>query len=74
MQRSLPWHDLSMKKFDVIASIGSVTAVAKLLGISHQAVSKWPETVPMLQQYRLRELKPRAFPRPSKQAHNRQSA
>ena len=48
-----------MKKLDLIRAAGSGYALAKILGISPQAVNKWPDEVPALQQYRIKELKPR---------------
>lgn len=49
-----------MKKSDLIRAAGSGYRLAQILGISPQAVNKWPgDTVPPLQQYRIRELKPR---------------
>jgi hypothetical protein len=35
---------------------GSKPTVAAVLGISHQAVSKWPEDVPELTAYRLSDI------------------
>lgn len=56
---------LIMKKTDAIALAGSPGRLAEILGISRQAVSKWPgEHVPELQLYRLRERKPRWFRKP----------
>lgn len=37
------------------------TALAKVLGVTKQAVSAWPEELPELYVYRLRERKPRWF-------------
>jgi hypothetical protein len=37
--------------------------VARLLGVTPQAVNQWPETVPLLAQYRLNALRPKLFPR-----------
>ncbi len=54
-----------MKKTDAIRLAGSPLKLAEILGISRQAVSKWPgEHVPELQIYRLRERKPRWFRKP----------
>ena len=35
-----------MQKNDVLAHFGSITAIAKAIGVSHAAVSKWDETIP----------------------------
>lgn len=42
-----------MTKTEALEHFGGVTAVAKALGMSKQAVSLWPERIPGLQQYRL---------------------
>ena len=50
-----------MLKSELIAAAGNGNKLARILGITAQAVSAWPETVPQLQQYRIRELRPRWF-------------
>lgn len=45
-----------MLKSDVIHHFGSVGEVAKSLGITSQAVSMWPDTVPLVRQYQLEKL------------------
>lgn len=50
-----------MKVETAIRLAGSVKALADLLGISHQAVYQWGETVPQLQVYRLKEMRPEWF-------------
>lgn len=45
-----------MRKQDVIHHFGSVGAVAGVLGITSQAVSMWPDTVPLMRQYELERL------------------
>lgn len=42
-----------MRKSDVIEHFGSVTAVAKALELTTQAVSMWPETVPRNRQWQI---------------------
>lgn len=49
-----------MDKSKALRLAGGGAALARLLGISPQAVSKWRE-IPPLQVYRLRELRPRWF-------------
>lgn len=44
-----------MLKADVIELFNGPAALGRYLGISSQAISQWPEEVPELQQYRLRE-------------------
>ena len=51
-----------MTKTKATILAGSQAALAKILGISPQAVSRWPDdSIPELQMYRLRERKPRWF-------------
>jgi hypothetical protein len=50
-----------MDKPTAIKKAGSAANLARLLGISKQAVSKWGQELPPLQVYRLKELKPRWF-------------
>ena len=50
-----------MKKLHAIKKAKSAANLARLLGISKQAVSKWGENLPELQIYRLKELKPEWF-------------
>lgn len=45
-----------MRKQDVIHHFGSVGAVAAALGITSQAVSMWPEAVPLMRQYEIERL------------------
>ncbi|WP_129138816.1 Cro/CI family transcriptional regulator [Modicisalibacter coralii] len=45
-----------MRKADVIHFFGSVGAVATALGITSQAVSLWPETVPLGRQFQLEKM------------------
>lgn len=47
---------MPLKKSDVIAHFETVTAVAEALGISIQAVSKWPEDVPELRALQLERI------------------
>lgn len=42
-----------MKKETVVAHFGSDTAVAEAMGITRQAVSKWPEIIPEGAAYKL---------------------
>lgn len=44
----------AMKKADAIKAAGGVRALAQLLGLSHQAVSKWGADVPPLRAYEIR--------------------
>ncbi len=50
-----------IKTAKVVKLAGSIPDLARLLGISRQAVSKWGLTVPELQCYRLQDLKPEWF-------------
>lgn len=49
---------LLMRTSDVLKVYGGAAAVARILGIKSQAVSQWPEEVPELRQYKLREVDP----------------
>jgi len=42
-------------KSDLIAVLGSQRAIAELLGITKGAVSQWPERLPDLRVYQVRE-------------------
>ena len=42
-----------MEKQAVIEHFGSYAEVARLLGISRQAVHKWPDVIPFRQAYRI---------------------
>lgn len=50
-----------MKKATAIKKSGSAAELARILGISKQAVSKWGEQLPPLQVYRLKERMPHWF-------------
>lgn len=45
-----------MRKTDALTHYGSTTKVAKALGISQAAVSKWGDIIPELQARRLAEI------------------
>jgi DNA-binding transcriptional regulator YdaS (Cro superfamily) len=57
-----------MNKSQAIRFAGSQAALARLLGVTPSAVSQWPEKIPPLQVYRLKELKPRWFARLRREA------
>lgn len=57
-----------MTKSEAVKLAGSQSALARLLGITPQAVSKWGDAVPELQEYRLRNIKPRWFRKPHAKA------
>ena len=54
-------YAVAMRTSDLIAAAGNKTQLAQILGIKRQAVQSWGETVPELQQYRIKELRPRWF-------------
>lgn len=62
-----------MKKATAISHFGSVAATAKAIGISYQAVAKWPEDLPPAIEDRViaaiarRTLPPSAFAPPQPQ-------
>ncbi|MFM5782371.1 Cro/CI family transcriptional regulator [Aeromonas caviae] len=45
-----------MQKHDVLEHFGSITAIARAIGISHAAVSKWSETIPQGRAYQIEVL------------------
>jgi len=45
-----------MQKTEAIRFYQTATKLAKALGITPQAVYKWPSTVPLVRQYQLSEL------------------
>lgn len=47
-----------MKKADLVILFGTQQAIADFLGIGKSAVSQWPELVPELRQYQIREKDP----------------
>ncbi len=56
------WDSIAaMTKEEAIKRAGNASKLAALLGISPQAVSKWPPEIPPLRVYQLRERKPRWF-------------
>lgn len=63
-----------MRTKDVIEKMGSNAEVARLLGITHSAVSQWGEHPPKLQQYRLHALRPDLFAPPETSANAEASA
>lgn len=58
----------AMTKTEAIAKAGSARKLAAVLGISKQAVCQWPESIPPLRLYQLRERKPRWFRKPKAEA------
>jgi hypothetical protein len=45
-----------MKKEDAVKAFGSIRKLAEALGLSVQAVHQWPDDVPQLRVYQIREL------------------
>lgn len=45
-----------MRKDEVIAEFKGVRKLAEALGITREAVYQWPEIVPRLRQYEIREI------------------
>ena len=46
----------TMKKIEAVTIFGSESNLARALNISQQAVNKWPDTVPPLRVYQIREI------------------
>lgn len=55
-----------MKTETAIQLAGSSAELARILGLSRAAISQWPEDVPLLRVYQLREKKPEWFTQESK--------
>ena len=53
-----------MTKSELIAKAGTQRALARVLGLSAQAINQWPERVPELRIYQLRAKKPHWFRKP----------
>lgn len=51
----------SMKTKQAIEYAGTVSNLARILGIKPAAVSQWGENVPLLRVYQLKELRPEFF-------------
>lgn len=47
-----------MKKSQLVKYFGTKAALARACKVSRQAVGQWPEIIPELQQYRLRDWYP----------------
>ena len=45
-----------MRKSDAVEHFGGVKKLAALLGVTRQAIYKWPDVVPDLYQYKLHHL------------------
>lgn len=45
-----------MKKAEVVSFFGNQTKVAKALGITHVAVSKWGDDIPQLRAYQIERI------------------
>ena len=45
-----------MKTQKAVALFGSANRLAKMLGITRQAISQWGEDVPLLRQYQIDEI------------------
>jgi hypothetical protein len=54
-----------MKTDQAIKLAGTSAELARLLGVSRAAISQWPETVPPLRVYQLKELRPEWFAKPA---------
>jgi DNA-binding transcriptional regulator YdaS (Cro superfamily) len=52
---------MNMDKAQAIEKAGSAMALAKLLGITRQAISQWGDQVPQARLWQLKALKPQWF-------------
>ena len=51
----------NMNKTEAIKRAGSIRKLATLFGLTTQAIYSWPEQIPPLRVYQLRELRPQWF-------------
>jgi hypothetical protein len=58
--RKLAYH-ATMETHQAIEKAGSAVALAKLLGITRQAISQWGDRVPQARLWQLRALRPKWF-------------
>lgn len=58
--RKLAYH-ANMDKAQAIKKAGSAMALAKLLGITRQAISQWGDELPQARLWQLKALKPAWF-------------
>jgi transcriptional repressor of cell division inhibition gene dicB len=59
-KRKVAYH-CGMETHEAIQKAGSAVALAKLLGITRQAISQWGDTVPQARLWQLRALRPKWF-------------
>jgi hypothetical protein len=59
-KRKLAYH-ATMETHQAIEKAGSAVALAKLLGITRQAISQWGDRVPQARLWQLRALRPKWF-------------
>jgi len=59
-KRKLAYH-ANMDKAQAIQKAGSAMALAKLLGITRQAISQWGDALPQARVWQLKALKPEWF-------------
>ncbi|SEG21243.1 Cro/CI family transcriptional regulator [Marinobacterium lutimaris] len=45
-----------MTRSEAIEHFGGISELAKALGITYEAVRQWPEEIPLLRQYQLKEI------------------
>ena len=58
--RKLAYH-VNMTKDQAIEKAGTAMALAKLLGITRQAISQWGEQLPVARYWQLKVLRPEWF-------------
>jgi transcriptional repressor of cell division inhibition gene dicB len=62
LQKNESWLTMrAMETHEAIQKAGSAMALAKLLGITRQAISQWGDTVPQARLWQLRALRPKWF-------------
>lgn len=62
-----------MKTETAIQLAGTSAELARVLGLSRAAISQWPDDVPPLRVYQLREMKPEWFAQEPEKADSQSS-
>lgn len=67
-------YSRGMDKDFAVQKAGSEANLAKLLGLTRQAVNQWGPTLPDLQVYRLRDMRPKWFAEWKRRAADREAS
>ena len=61
-----------MTKTDAVRFAGSVQKLATIMGVSHQAIYKWTEQMPVMRRYQLAAIRPQWFRKLDKEMRAKQ--